>query len=127
MSKKKKTSQGCELKRSKCPVANALDIVGDKWTLLVLRDLIFGKRLYKEFLDSPEKITTNILADRLKTMEQTGLITKKPYQTNPIRYEYLLTRKGKDLFPVIKEMVRWANKYIYGVGVPGKEFFETKI
>lgn len=105
-------------KRSPCPVANTLDILGDKWTLLVIRDLFFGKQLYGEFLDSPEKIPTNILAERLKRLEAGGLIGKKPYQDKPVRYAYFLTDKGRDLLPVLAEIARWANKHIPGTWVP---------
>lgn len=116
--------RGCD-PRSPCPVANALDIVGDKWTLLVVRDLLFmGKRLYGEFIQSPEGIPSNILAERLKRLEQAGLLTKKPYQRHPVRYEYRLTPKGLDLLPVLKEIVRWANKHIPGTATPPPGFFE---
>lgn len=119
MKQRKSTpASGCE-PRSPCPIANALDILGDKWTLLVVRDLLFlGKRLYGEFIQSGEGIPTNILADRLKRLEETGLLTKTPYQSNPVRHQYRLTRKGAELFPVLREIVRWANKHIPGTYVP---------
>jgi DNA-binding HxlR family transcriptional regulator len=125
MKQRKSTpARGCE-PRSPCPIANALDIVGDKWTLLVVRDLMFmGKRRYGEFAQSPEGIPSNILADRLKRLEEAGLVTKKPYQHNPVRYEYRLTRKGADLFPVLKEIIRWANKHIPGTVKPPSGFFD---
>ena len=99
-------------KRSKCSVSCVLDVIGDKWTLLVIRDLLRGRTRYKEFLESGEGITTNILANRLQNLEQSGLIAKKPYQDNPIRYNYELTSVGKDLKTVIFEMIDWAEKYI---------------
>jgi DNA-binding HxlR family transcriptional regulator len=102
------------LQRSICPLVCALDIWGDKWTLVVIRDLFFGKKRYNELLDSGEGITTTVLADRLKRLEQGGLIEKRPYQKHPPRYEYHLTAAGKDLFPVIREIVRWSNKHIRG-------------
>jgi DNA-binding HxlR family transcriptional regulator len=111
------------LRRSACPIANALDLLGDKWTLLVVRDLMFrGKRLYGELAQCEEGIPTNILADRLKRLEEAGLVRKDPYQDRPVRYEYSLTAGGKDLFRVIREIVRWANKHIPGTGVPPKDF-----
>ena len=103
-----------EFKRSPCPVACLLDIVGDKWTLLVVRDITMGKRMYSEFVTSPENIPTNILADRLKRLIKDGIIKKQPYQQKPVRYEYLLTEKGEDLKQVMKSMVKWSNKHISG-------------
>jgi DNA-binding HxlR family transcriptional regulator len=125
MKRRKSTAvRGCE-PRSPCPIANTLDILGDKWTLLVVRDLLFlGKRQYGEFIQSGEGIPTNILADRLKRLEETGLLTKEPYQSNPVRHEYHLTPKGADLFPVLKEIVRWANKHIPGTAAPPAGFLE---
>lgn len=85
------------LKRSICPITNLLDVVGDKWTLLIIRDLFLGKWRYVEFIDSKEKMPTNILAERLRRIEEFGLVTKSPYQTNPLRFEYSLMKKGKAL------------------------------
>lgn len=104
--------------RSPCPVASLLDIVGDKWTLLVIRDLFLGKRRYGEFQSSPEAIPTNILAERLKRLEAAGLIKKEWYQDNPPRAEYFLTSRGADLGPVLRAMRVWGEKYIPGVVVP---------
>ena len=119
--KKQKLSQkkrGEEIKRSPCPVANLLDIVGDKWTMLIIRDLFMGKKTYSEFEDSPEGIRTNILAERLKRLETAGIIEKSPYQERPVRYQYTLTEKGKALGPVLKAMKNWGLKYIAGTYVP---------
>ena len=101
-----------DFKRSACAVANTLDILGDKWTLLVVRDLFLGKTIYSEFQNSPEKIPTNILAERLKRLEAADIITKSSYQLRPVRYAYQLTEKGEALAPVLKEMVIWGNKFI---------------
>lgn len=98
--------------RSPCPIANALDIVGDKWTLLVIRDLFAGKHTFGDFQSSPEGIPTNILADRLKRLQVYGLIDKKPYQQRPLRYAYELTAAGRSLGPVLKEMIDWGKKNI---------------
>ncbi len=98
-------------RRSTCPIACTLDILGDKWTMLIVRDLFRGAGKYSDFLASPEKITTNILADRLKRLEAEGLISKKAYQKNPVRYEYSLTEMGRSLSPLMKAMVEWATKY----------------
>lgn len=107
-------------KRSPCPLTNTLDILGDKWTLVVIRDLFFDKHLFGEFLESPEKIPTNILSDRLKRLEQEGIIEKKAYQQRPVRYAYSLTNKGRDLGPTLKAIAEWGNKYIPGVWLPKK-------
>ena len=98
--------------RSGCPIAMTLDILGDRWTMLILRDLFLGKSRYGEFLDSPEGITTNILADRLKRLTDNGIVEKRPYQKRPVRYEYMLTEKGRALHPVLKQVVIWAQKHV---------------
>jgi DNA-binding HxlR family transcriptional regulator len=100
--------------RSACAIANSLDIVGDKWTLLVVRDLLHGKRTYGELVDSPERIPTNILADRLKRLESAGIITSTPYQQRPTRYAYTLTPKGSALGEVLLAFVRWGKQHIAG-------------
>ena len=100
--------------RSACAIANSLDIVGDKWSLLVVRDLLHGKRTYGELVDSPERIPTNILADRLKRLESAGIITSTPYQQRPTRYAYTLTPKGSALGEVLLAFVRWGKQHIPG-------------
>jgi DNA-binding HxlR family transcriptional regulator len=100
--------------RSVCAVANSLDIVGDKWSLLVVRDLLHGKRTYGELAQSPEGIPTNILADRLKRLESGGIVTRTPYQERPVRYAYTLTPKGSALGEVLLALVRWGKKHIPG-------------
>jgi DNA-binding HxlR family transcriptional regulator len=100
--------------RSACAVANSLDIVGDKWSLLVVRDLLHGKRTYGELLNSPEGIPTNILADRLRRLEGAGIIVSTPYQLHPIRYTYALTPKGSALGDVLLAFVRWGKQHIPG-------------
>lgn len=131
MKKRKKTSAVTCFGRSTCPIANTLDLIGDKWTLLVVRDLLFvGKRLYGELMLSPEGVPSNILAERLKRLEAAGLLEKIPYQQNPVRHEYRLTPKGTDLFPILKEIIRWGNKHVQGTTVPPSGFldsFEKKI
>jgi DNA-binding HxlR family transcriptional regulator len=111
-------------RRSPCPVAFALDQVGDKWSLLVVRDLMFhGKKTYGEFLESGEGIATNVLADRLKCLETEGLVEKIRDPENKRRYLYSLTGKGLDLAPVLLEMVRWSARYDADTGTP-KEFLD---
>jgi DNA-binding HxlR family transcriptional regulator len=104
-------------KRSTCPVACALDLAGDKWTLLVVRDLLRGRKTYGELADSPEGIPTNILADRLKRMEESGLIKATPYQKRPVRYAYTLTEKGLDLGDVMRAFGRWGTRHVRGTRV----------
>jgi DNA-binding HxlR family transcriptional regulator len=100
--------------RSPCAVACTLDLVGDKWSLLVVRDLLRGNVTYGELQDSPEGIPTNILADRLKRLEKAGLIAKSAYQVHPVRYAYELTEKGKALGDILLAFVRWGKKHIPG-------------
>ena len=107
-------TQPDELRRSCCPVAATLDRVGDKWSLLVVRDLLHGKRTYGELADSPEGIPTNILADRLKRLEAAGIVRRDAYQERPTRYAYALTDKGRDLGGVLLALVRWGKKHIPG-------------
>jgi DNA-binding HxlR family transcriptional regulator len=103
-----------KFERSECPITNVLDLLGDKWTLLVIRDLVLGKRRYQEFLSSPERIATNILADRLKRLAAAGLVIRRTYQRNPARYEYILTRKGRGLEPVLEAIIVWGQKLYPG-------------
>ena len=104
---------GSEMKfrRSSCPITNVLDTLGDKWTLLVIRDLVLGKRRYQEFTSSPERIASNILADRLKQLETFRIVTRRAYQQKPARYEYVLTEKGEGLKPVLRALVVWGQKH----------------
>jgi DNA-binding HxlR family transcriptional regulator len=98
-----------------CPIANALDLFGDKWTLVIVRDmLLLGKRTYSDFTFSSEAIPTNILSQRLKRLEQCGFVTKEPYQTKPPRFRYVPTAKTEDLRPVLAAMSRWSNAHIPG-------------
>ena len=100
--------------RSACAVANSLDILGDKWSLLVVRDLLHGKRTYGELALSPERIPTNILADRLERLQSAGIVTRTPYQQRPVRYAYTLTAKGRALGDVLLAFVRWGKQHIPG-------------
>jgi DNA-binding HxlR family transcriptional regulator len=111
-SKTAKIPTDCQ--RSICGVACSLDLLGDKWTLLVVRDLLMGKQTYSELQASPERIPTNILADRLKKLQAEGIVERSVYQERPRRYRYHLTDKGKDLLPVLRSMVRWANRHVPG-------------
>lgn len=100
--------------RSACPIATALDVLGDRWTLVVIRDIFMGKKRYQEFLNGPERITTNILAQRLKYLEDTELVIKALYQEHPPRYEYALSDKGKALAPVLSSLWDWSQVWEMG-------------
>ncbi|MCP3996033.1 MAG: helix-turn-helix transcriptional regulator [bacterium] len=105
--------------RSPCPVVFALDLFGDRWTLLVIRDMVLkGSETYTEFLNSGEGIATNILADRLRRLEDQGIVTKHDDSEHGAKYRYRLTKKGLDLVPVIVEMIRWGAKHQSGTPVP---------
>ena len=100
--------------RSPCPIANTLDLIGDRWSLLIIRDMFAGSRTYSDFQQAPEGIPTNILADRLKRLQAAGLVEKKPYQDKPVRYAYQLTEKGRGLRPVLKSMAKWGLENLPG-------------
>ena len=106
-------------RRSRCPVACTLDLLGDRWTLLVVRDLVRGKRRFAQFLESSERIPTNILADRLKRLKAAGVVSAVTYQERPPRMEYRLTAKGEDLRPLMREMVYWGVRHAGGRLPPG--------
>tara|TARA_R110002096_G_scaffold399243_1_gene595470 strand:+ start:1487 stop:1918 length:432 start_codon:yes stop_codon:yes gene_type:complete len=102
-------SENC---RSNCPINFALELFGDKWTLLIIRDLMFKeKSYYGDFLSSQEGVSTNILADRLKRLEMSGVICKLEDPENRKKQIYSLTTKGKDLLPVMLEITAWSAQY----------------
>ena len=110
--------------RSGCPAALSLEILGDKWTLLVIRDLIVGKKRFADFESSPEGISTNILTDRLRRLEGFGIAAKRLYQERPKRYEYVLTKRGADLIPVLQEVCRFGITHFSEAWTPPEGFFE---
>ena len=112
--------------RSDCPVNYALEMFGDKWTFLVLRDLFQGKRFYKDFKSSKEGIATNILSDRLKKLEANGIIESKVYEQLKTKKEYKLTEKGLALIPVLIEMILWSNQFKKGLAVEDSFIIEAK-
>ena len=101
-------------RRSVCPIACSLDIVGDKWTLLVVRDLFAGKSRFKEFSASPERIATNILAERLERLTRAGLVSARAAEDRAGSLSYTLTARGKSLFPVLLAMKDWGLANIPG-------------
>ena len=99
-------------KRSNCLISNSLEVFGDKWSLLIVRDLMFKKECtYGDFSKSEEKIATNILAARLLSLEENGIIKKLNHPDSKAKVLYRLTDKGIDLLPIIAEMNLWAEKY----------------
>lgn len=98
--------------KSFCPQNLILEIIGDKWTLLIIRDMMLNEKQYfREFLQSEEKIATNILSNRLKSLEQEGVIYKTKDPNHKQKICYFLTEKGIDLFPILIENARWSLKY----------------
>jgi DNA-binding HxlR family transcriptional regulator len=98
-------------RRSDCPITCTLDLIGDKWTLVVLRDLLYlNKTRFEEFLASPEKISSSVLTDRLHKLERAGLIQKSQYSSHRLRMSYSPTERGKTLAPVLNEIVKWGRK-----------------
>ena len=99
--------------RSSCVIASALDLIGDKWSLLLIRDMLLNKKkTFKELAASEEGIATNLLSTRLKLLESLEVITKRKLPTNKKENIYLLTDKGMDLAPIILEIVVWSDKYV---------------
>lgn len=109
-----------EDRRSNCPISTGLEVLGDRWTLLIVRDLMFaGKRHYREFLQSEEGISTNVLADRLETLVARGLVTKSGDESHKQKARYSLTEKGIALLPVILALSGWSQKYFPETRLPG--------
>jgi len=104
-------------RRSPCPVACTLDIVGDRWTLLVIRDLMLGRSRFKDFGASPEGIPTNILSERLERLLKSGIVEQIPAGEGAKRFAYQLTAKGKALGPVLVAMRDWGLKWEKGTRV----------
>lgn len=95
-----------------CNVAQTLNIIGDKWTLLILRQLLLGNDTYKSLQENLEGIPSNLLSDRLKNLEADGLLASELYQHHPPRYRYLLTESGMDLSDVFNSMIHWGEKHL---------------
>lgn len=101
-------------RRSPCPLACALDLIGDRWTLLVIRDLFLGKCHFDEFLASREGIATNVLSDRLKLLLGQGLIARRADEADRRRHRYELTARGRSLGAVLKPLLRWGLDHLPG-------------
>ena len=112
-----KKTPSADARRSNCPIACSLDLIGDRWTLVVVRDLLRGLTKYGEFLAGEEGIPTNVLAERLVRLEKAKMINKIPYQEHPRRYAYQLTAKGRSLAPIIGAIGLWGQKQFPGASV----------
>lgn len=114
-------------RRSDCPISNALDQVGDKWSLLILRDLLFfQKRTFSALQHSDEKMATNILSSRLENLEKSGFIRKQPDPSDRRKKIYTPTAKGKDMLPVLLEMIVWSSKHDPDTNAP-RDFVDRAI
>lgn len=101
-----------------CPVACALDLLGDRWTLLLVRDLLRGRARFHEFAEGLPGIAPNVLSDRLKLLEQHGIVRRRFYSQHPPRAEYLLTERGRDLRPVVGALAAWGAKHAGSPNTP---------
>ena len=102
-----------ELEQQPCSLARTLSVVGDRWTLLVLRESFLGTRRFDEF-EKRLGITRHLLADRLKKLVESGVLNKVAYQQRPLREDYRLSDKGRDLYPAIMALVHWGDRYMSG-------------
>jgi DNA-binding HxlR family transcriptional regulator len=96
-----------------CPIARTLDIIGDRWTLLIIRDLFLGLTRFNQFLESSEGLPPKVLSSRLKKLQEKGIIERRIYSEHPLRAEYRLTDFGRTLFPVIKAIGQWGFEHMF--------------
>lgn len=101
--------------RSLCSVARCLEVLGDKWTLLIIRDLLWhGKHTFQELQHCAEQVPTNLLSSRLKKLMQWEIVDREAYQDRPVRYRYFLTERGKKLESILVETMKWGHEYLEG-------------
>jgi DNA-binding HxlR family transcriptional regulator len=93
-----------------CPIAMTLDVIGDRWTIIIVRDLYFGRSRFNDLLAASPGMSTKILSERLKLLEQHGLVTREVYSEHPLRAEYKLTEKGMSLEPVLNAIGEWGGR-----------------
>lgn len=109
------------VRRSSCPINVALEVFGDRWSLLIVRDLLFkGRHTFRDFATAEERIATNVLTDRLAKLEAEGLVHRRPDPDDGRRVRYDLTPKGLDLAPVLVEMILWSAKYERTAATPAQ-------
>ena len=113
--------------RSGCPIASTLDMVGDRWSLVILRDLLTGKTRFSQFLDSPERISPSVLSDRLAFLESDGLVAKTAYSQRPTRYEFRVTPKGEAMLPILQAMCRWGHAHVPGAWEAPTSFMRRRV
>ena len=101
--------------RSDCAIAGTLDLVGDRWSLLIVRDLLFQEELrFADLAAAAEGVPTNTLADRLRRLEECGVVARRPYSDRPPRHQYRLTERGRELAPVLDAMANWGVAHLPG-------------
>ena len=114
-------------RRSDCPIANALDLLGDLWSLLIVRDVVFrGFREFGQFLGADEGISTNILAERLERLQCAGILVRSDHPADGKKYVYRLTEKGVDLIPLLFDLVLWGAKYTPNHAAPAQVLREMR-
>ena len=106
-----------ELSQEDCPVARGLSVIGDRWTMLIVRDCFLGVRRFEQFQERLG-ITRHVLTDRLRKLEAAGVLRREAYQKRPLRHEYRLTERGKELHPVLLTLIAWANRNVPNDGPP---------
>jgi DNA-binding HxlR family transcriptional regulator len=114
-----------DLHKEACPVARGLSVVGDRWTMLVLRDCFLGIRRFEQ-MQERLGITRHILADRLRKLEAAGVLWREAYQQRPLRHEYRLTDRGKALYPLLVTLIEWANVHVPPEGEPSVRLVSTE-
>lgn len=102
-----------ELEAQPCSIARSLSVIGDRWTMLILRSAFLRTRRFDEF-QQQIGMTSHLLANRLNKLVRMGVMEKKPYQQRPLRHEYRLTEQGRDLYPVLQSLVAWGDKWLDG-------------
>jgi DNA-binding HxlR family transcriptional regulator len=101
--------------RSDCAIAGTLDVVGDRWSLLIVRDLLFrGELRFADLANAAEGMPTNTLTDRLRRLEDSGIVAREPYSDRPVRHQYRLTEQGRALAPILDAMATWGVAYLPG-------------
>lgn len=117
-----------EENKSNCPINFTVEILGDTWSLLIIRDMAaLGKKTFSEFLESEERIGTSVLADRLAHLEAKGIISKKPSETDKRKFIYSLTEKGLDLIPIVYEFALWGSRHSPNPAAPDAWFKAMKL